>query len=227
MSRPRLLDLFCGAGGAAVGYHRAGFDVTGVDFAPQPRYPFAFHQADALEFLAAHGREFDAIHASPPCQRYSWARFGTASTNHEDLVDPAREALVSIDLPWVIENVVPAPLQWHAITLCGLMFGLKVFRHRRFECSHVLFRPDHPSHRGKKIGVDGMCCVVGHGGGVSRRMGEQCRHGHGGQQNKLEWAAAMEIDWMTGRELSQAIPPAYTEWIGRQLLPVCRPRDGA
>jgi DNA (cytosine-5)-methyltransferase 1 len=201
-----------------MGYHRAGFEVVGVDIRPQPRYPFAFHQGDALEFLAAHGREFDAIHASPPCQRYSWASFGTAAESHEDLVGPIRELLLPLEQPWVIENVVPAPLEWHAITLCGLMFGLKVFRHRRFECSRILFRPDHPSHKGKKIGYAGMCCVVGHGGGVSRRMREHCRHGSGGQQNKAEWAAAMDIDWMSRDELSQAIPPAYTEWIGRQLI---------
>jgi DNA (cytosine-5)-methyltransferase 1 len=217
---PRLLDLFCGAGGCSVGYHTAGFEVVGVDSAPQPRYPFAFHQADALEFLAAHGREFDAIHASPPCQRYSHAAFSPRhKERHPDLVGATREHLDISGRPWVIENVYGAPLTRGSVMLCGLMFGLKVFRHRWFESSHLLFVPGHPPHAGRVIGKDGMCCVVGHGGGVSRRMREQIgRHGRGGQQGKAEWQTAMGIDWMNRDELSQAIPPAYTEWIGRQLV---------
>ena len=220
--RPRLLDLFCGAGGAAVGYHRAGFDVVGVDSRPQPRYPFEFFQADALEFVAAHGQEFDAIHASPPCQRFSRAVFTRDfKDRHQDLLGPVRQ-LMPAGTPWVIENVDGAPMRAPAIRLCGLMFGLKVFRHRWFESSVLLLSPCHSPHTGKKIGKDGMSCVCGHGGGVSRRMRKQitAHHGHGGQQSKADWEAAMGIDWMTRDELSQAIPPAYTEYVGKQLLAV-------
>jgi len=222
MKRRVLLDLFCGAGGCSVGYRRAGFTkIVGVDNRPMPRYPFEFVQADALEYLAEHGREFDVIHASPPCQRYSRASFmANHKAKHPDLLAPTRSCLQEIGKPYVIENVDGAPVR-QAVMLCGLMFGLKVFRHRWFECSNLIMIPEHPSHRGKRIGDNGMCCVVGHGGGVSRRMHEQIarhsRHGCGGQQNKVDWEAAMGIDWMTQTELSQAIPPAYCEFIGRQL----------
>lgn len=135
-TKPRLLDLFCGAGGCAKGYQRAGFHVTGVDIKPQPRYcGDEFHQADALEYLAAHGREFDAIHASPPCQRYTMAQNAAKNADaHPDLVDPVRDLLLSTRKPWIIENVVGAPLKNPAV-LCGLSFGLKVRRHRLFETS--------------------------------------------------------------------------------------------
>ena len=132
MTRPRLLDLFCGAGGAAMGYHRAGFDVVGVDINPQPHYPFAFHQADALEYPLAG---FDAIHASPPCQRFStmtqrWAR----SSSRPGPDEPTRSRLRESMLPYVIENVAGAPLVG-PIRLCGSSFGLPVRRHRLFEMS--------------------------------------------------------------------------------------------
>jgi DNA (cytosine-5)-methyltransferase 1 len=241
MGRPRLLDLFCGAGGAAVGYHRAGFDIVGVDHRPQPRYPFPIIVDDALDVLQQLNagwtagpsmpdgkrhllHDFAAIHASPPCQRYSHARFcrpRQEEDRHPDLVGVTRSALIRTGKPYVIENVMRAPLGRGSLVLCGLMFGLKVLRHRVFESSLLLLAPEHPSHRGIIIGQDGMCCVVGHGGGVSRRMREQVarlnRHGSGGQQNKADWQAAMGIDWMTRNELSQSIPPAYTEFIGRQL----------
>lgn len=232
---PLLLDLFCGAGGAAMGYHRAGFRVVGVDHKPQPRYPFEFIHFDALQYLhllrcGSVINNYSAIHASPPCQRYSHASFCRSNKDrHPDLVDQVRRALEDLALPWVIENVVPAPLSPWSVTLCGLMFGLKVFRHRRFESSHMMLAPSHPSHRGKVIGKDGMCCVVGHGGGCSRRMRDQMarlnRHGSGGQQNKAEWVEAMGIDWMTRNQMSQAIPPAYTVYIGRQLLNVLEGRS--
>lgn len=213
----------------------AGFDVVGVDHKPQPRYPFPFREGDALETLTkliqGHDlvtrcgqrmmlKDFAAIHASPPCQRYSWASFTKHNKErHPDLIAPTRTLLEWIGKPWVIENVVPSPLSPFSITLCGLMFGLKVFRHRRFESSAFLWCPPRCSHRGKVIGRNGMCCVVGHGGGVSRKMREHInRHGYGGQQNKQEWQVAMGIDWMTRNEMSQAIPPVYTEFIGRQLM---------
>jgi DNA (cytosine-5)-methyltransferase 1 len=214
MSRPRLLDLFCGAGGCAMGYHRAGFDVVGVDNRPMPRFPFEFHQSDALEFLSEHGREFDAIHASLPCQRFTIGRHIHASTlRHPDLIDPVRRALLRLGVPWVIENVMGAPLH-RPIILCGTMFRLRVLRHRAFESSHLLFSPPHrkhprgnltDSHHGYSDGSKRFVCVAGH--------------------NFVRTAAehAMGIDWMkTREELSQAIPPAYTEWIGRQLLRIVR-----
>lgn len=218
--RPLLLDLFSGQGGCSEGYRRAGFRPVGVDNRPQPRYPFPFARCDALDMLrlliagcyftasddkAYFLRDFAAIHASPPCQRYSQAAIvRTNRDRHPDLVAPTRALLEQTGKPWIMENVVPAPLSPFAITLCGLMFGLKVFRHRRFESSHWLTMPEHPSHDGKKIGVGGMCCVVGHSGGNA--------------QNKTEWSSAMGIDWMTREGLSQAIPPAYCEHLGRQLL---------
>ncbi len=222
----KLLDLFCGAGGCAVGYHRAGFtEIVGVDVRPQKRYPFAFVEGDALQYLAAHGHEYDAIHASPPCQRYSRAAFMHTNHRHPDLLGPTRSLLEASGKLWVIENVDGAPMQSPAVRLCGLMFGLKVFRHRWFETNWLLFGQSHPSHAGKLIGRDGMCCVVGHGGGVSRRMRDQMarnRHGCGGQQGKADWARAMGIDWMSRDELAQAIPPAYTEYIGTQFIEAIR-----
>lgn len=216
----RLLDLFCGAGGAAMGYHRAGFEVVGVDIAPQKHYPFEFHQADALEYVQKYGGQFDAIHASPPCQRYSSASFSRSVRNrHPDLVPVTRDCVVESRKLYVIENVFGAPLARGSIMLCGLMFGLKVFRHRWFEVPGLPIAPHHPSHKGKLIGRGGFCCVCGHGGGVSGRMRTQFhRESDGGfKDTKRDWAIAMGIDWMTRKELSQAIPPAYTEFIGRQL----------
>lgn len=220
MSRPRLLDLFCGAGGCSVGYHRAGFDVVGVDNRPMPRYPFSFIQADALEYLACYGREYDAIHASPPCQRYSRAAFRREyKLQHPDLLDITRQTLDRVSRSWVIENVDGAPMQRGAFMCCGLMFGLKVFRHRWFESSVMILTPSHPSHRGKLIGRNGFCCVVGHGGGANARMRKSFRReAEGFRDTKADWCAAMGIDWMSRNELSQAIPPAYTEFIGCQLI---------
>src|SRR5665213_3193952 len=132
MSRPRLLDLFSGAGGAAVGYHRAGFEVVGVDIKPQPHYPFEFRQKDALWVLEGETMEgFDAIHASPPCQAYSKAR-KLQGLRHPDLIASVRELLLAISLPYVIENVPGAPLR-NPVLLCGEMFGLGVRRERLFE----------------------------------------------------------------------------------------------
>lgn len=219
MSRPRLLDLYSGAGGCAVGYSRAGFEVVGVDINPQPRYPFEFHRGDALDYLREHGHEFDAIHASPPCQRYSIGRHIHASgERHPDLVAPTRELLQATGKPWVIENVPGAPLGGFAAELCGLMFGLRVLRHRLFEASFLLLAPPHPPHpahlttgtntakrggrgNGYSTGADGLVCVAGNN--FVREAG----------------AKAMGVDWpMTRRELANAIPPAYCEFVGRQLI---------
>jgi DNA (cytosine-5)-methyltransferase 1 len=203
---PRLLDLFCGAGGAGMGYHRAGFDVTGVDIKPQPRYPFRFVQADALEYLRAHGHEYDAVHASPPCQAYSVMRSRHRHITHPRLYEATRDVLRAVCRLWVIENVIGAPAD-HAIVLCGATFGLRVYRHRSFESSHLLLAPPHGPHlircarQGTRARPDQFVVVTGNCCGVA--------------QARL----AMGIDWMVRDELSQAIPPAYTEFIGRQLLP--------
>lgn len=221
--KPRLLDLFCGAGGCSMGYHRAGFEVVGIDHKPQPRYPFEFVQADALEYLVAHGREFDVIHASPPCQRYStgtrvWR--GRAS-NHPDLVGEVRNLLVATGRQWVIENVEGAPLSSPAL-ICGLALGLGVKRHRLFESPILLFGTVCPAgHRGdylsifghgaqEKVGGKGWVTV--YGGGAPRTADRRRR------ANAELSRQAMGIDWMNRDELSQAIPPAYTEFIGRQLF---------
>lgn len=214
MSRPRLLDLFCGAGGAAMGYYRAGFDVVGVDIKPQPRYPFEFHQADALDYCAEHGHEYDAIHASPPCQDYSPLRARQNGKRYPDLYAPVKAGLLASGRPYIIENVPNSPLKDY-ITLCGGMFGLRTYRHRRFECSFLILQPPHPRHIArtstKKRRVDfdaGMHISIT--GDVGSWLGPAC----------------MGIDWMTGNELSQAIPPAYTEFIGRQLIRIATPAGG-
>lgn len=220
MRRPRLLDLFCGAGGAGMGYHRAGFDVVGVDHAPQPRYPFAFVQADALEFLGEHGREFDAIHASPPCQGYSRMRHlpWLKDRNYPLLIDPTREALERTGAVWVIENVEDAPLR-NGITLCGLSFGLRMYRHRKFESNVLLLAPPHQKHT----------VVIGRGrllkdrysrasAGVTGVFPDPAGHTAGASTKAA--MLAMGIDWMKRDEMTQAIPPVYTEYIGRQLLAV-------
>src|SRR5713226_9004155 len=144
MNKPRLLDLFCGAGGAAAGYARAGFEVVGVDIRPQPRYPFAFHQADALT-CSLDG--FDAYHASPPCQLYSRTHRLWKSSVHPDLVDPLRQRLRATGKPYMLENVPGAPLPG-SIVLCGTMFGLGVLRHRLFESNVLLFLPGPCAHKG-------------------------------------------------------------------------------
>lgn len=220
MSKPRLLDLFCGAGGAAMGYHRAGFEVVGVDLNPQPNYPFEFHQADAMTFELPG---FDAIHASPPCQAYSAGKNmwhgRLPADRHPDLVDATRARLVAVGVPYVIENVEGAPLE-NFVVLCGDMFGLGVKRHRLFETSFMIWNPpvcrrSHP---------DFIVSVFG-GGALSRTPpGGTTTHGTGNFMQKRTHIPiavakeAMGIDWMKRHELSQAIPPAYTEFIGGQLL---------
>jgi DNA (cytosine-5)-methyltransferase 1 len=226
VKRPRLLDLFCGAGGCSMGYHRAGFEVVGVDLRPQPRYPYEFIQGDAIDLIREIGAGFDAIHASPPCQAYSATRtIWNNKKDHPDLLAPTRDALEKVGRPWVIENVPGAPMSAH-VTLCGSMFGLVVGewelrRHRLFELGGFYVLAPPCRHRQPVLGVYGghardrrrTIGVYGHGGGKSMK----------GQGNSAPIAVAKEImgiDWMTAAEISQAIPPAYTEFLGKHLLRV-------
>lgn len=204
----RLLDLCCKAGGCSVGYQRAGFEVVGVDIEHQPSYPFEFIQADAVEYVREHGHEYDIIHASPPCQSYSWAagKMRNLGVEYPDILEPIREALIASGKPYVIENVVGAPLI-NPIVLCGTQFeGLKVFRHRLFESNMPLVAPPKCSHKGIKIGFgpEDFSSVAGHGGDGSGRL--------------ERWREAMAIDWMSKKELTQAIPPQYTHYIGKQAM---------
>lgn len=202
-----------------MGYHRAGFDVVGVDIAPQPNYPFEFHQRDALKCVRSlvvnglvgdglAGGWFDVIHASPPCQAYSLATLyhGRANADrHPDLVEPTRELLEQTGLPYVIENVPGAPVR-PDVVLCGEMFGLRVHRHRVFELGGwFAMRLPHGRHVLK--GAVTNCSVQD---GMARLVA-------GNYANHEDASDAMGIDWMARKELAEAIPPAYTEFIGHQL----------
>lgn len=231
----RVLDLFCAAGGSGMGFYQAGCDVTGVDIKPQPHYPFKFYQSDALEFLEAHGNEFDYIHASPPCQAHSTmtkGRWKDRIDSHPQLIEPVRELLLKSGKPFDIENVPGSPLI-NPIMLCGSMFGLQtkngsqLRRHRLFEtnwevgllpqCNHIKNASvigvygggQHPQRRK----IPATIGVYGHAGGSSKRdcLDFSCFT----TQDRRD---AMGIDWMTGNELSQAIPPAYTRFLAERWL---------
>jgi len=218
--RPLALDLFCKAGGAAMGLHRAGFDVVGVDIEHQPRYPFRFVQADAMDVLQYGLPDFDdgsegfdindfgIIWASPPCQKFCRLNTREDLSHYPDLIEPVRDFLQEFRGPFIIENVPEAPIR-KDLMLCGCMFGLRSYRHRHFECSFPIAQPAHPKHTMR----------------VNRR----------GENRREHWARggfmtitgdvgtycgpeAMGIDWMSGAELSEAIPPAYSEYIGRVAL---------
>lgn len=204
--KPRLLDLFCCQGGAGMGYSRAGFDVVGVDLEWQERYPFDFSQADALQFLRDQRnlQAFDAIHASPPCQAFTKAQ-KLQNNDHPDLIAPVRRLLQKSGLPYVIENVPGAPLE-DPIELCGTMFGLPLYRHRLFETSFPVPEPLHGQHwlkqvkMGRKPGPDQIHQPVGHFSDVA-----------GARE-------AMEMPWANQHGLAEAIPPAFTEYVGKHLL---------
>ena len=211
----RLLDLFCGAGGAGMGYRLAGFDVVGVDINPQPRYPFEFHQADALSF-SLHG--FDAIHASPPCQMWTaYRRRGNGvGDGYPDLIAWVRARLRAEQVPYVIENVAGSGLH-DAVMLCGTGFALDVQRHRYFESNAPIMSPG-----------------CSHGRNASRFQQATNRANRRRTVEVGVWRIplktqqrAMGIDWMTLGELSEAIPPAYTEHIGGYLLAELRARAAA
>ncbi len=203
MRRPRALDLFSGAGGAGMGLHRAGYDVTGVDIAPQRNYPFTFVQADALTVDLS---SYAFVWASPPCQRHSRmsaCRVGLRD-KYPDLIAVMREKLERWGGPYIIENVMGAPLI-DPVMLCGAMFGLETYRHRIFESNYQLKVPSHPPHAvptskaghwvpGTFISVAGNCAPMS----LAR--------------------AAMGIDWTTRAELVEAIPPAFSEHLGRQMI---------
>jgi len=224
MKKPLLYDVFCGAGGCTKGYQRAGFYVVGVDKDPQPRYPGDdFIQMDALEFLAEllNGRWYPEpalISTSPPCQVYSRTK-SLSNGNHPDLVGPVRASLQAIGLPYVIENVPGAPLV-NPITLCGTMFDLQVIRHRLFETEPVLWWPP------RQCQHIGVASSSGRGKSKNNPIG----YAPGTLDNfdyitvagndyiMADGHIAMDIDWMIKKELSQAIPPAYTGWLGAQIL---------
>jgi len=206
----RLLDLFCGAGGCAKGYELAGFtDITGVDNSPQKRYPYKFIQADALEYARLHASEYDFIHASPPCQHYSSLKVLHKDVKHPDLIALTRQ-LISCK-PYIIENVEGARKELiKPIMLCGSMFNLKsgengLRRHRLFESSLHLTTLQCQHLKTRSV------AVYGHSGGFSYR--DKYRF------TLQQWKESMGIFWMTGKELAQAIPPAYTEFLGKQVIP--------
>lgn len=231
-TKPLLLDLFSGAGGAAKGYHDAGFAVVGVDIAPQPRYPYEWYQADALAVLdtllggerwqSYALRDFAGIHASPECQGYSRTRFmrNARPEEHPKLIREVRARLVTSRLPWVIENVEGSDLP-DAVELCGSMFGLPIRRHRWFASSILLFAPGPCKHiPGFYNPVGGK--VRGYGTLASKTTFQDAKGAtrrREGSYKLVVGRQALGVDWlMSLNELSQAIPPAYTHWIGQQLI---------
>lgn len=213
----RALDLFCCAGGASMGLHRAGFDVVGVDIKPQKNYPFEFHQADAMAFPLDG---FDFIWASPPCQGYTLMRHAPgAKGDAPKLIAEVRERLMASGCTWVIENVEAARVEMRSpFMLCGTSFclgaqGHELHRHRLFESSFLIDAPPCEHTGGPVIGV--------YGGHARRRSAK-----HGGRGTRDVWAGghvaasreALGIDWMTLNEMSEAIPPAYAEYIGRAAI---------
>lgn len=206
--RPRLLDLFCGAGGAAAGYHRAGFEVVGIDIKRQPNYPFRSVVYDVRCLANWFLTKFDVIHASPPCQAYSPLGALSPDKEYPDLVAFTRALLIGSGVPYVIENVMSAPLiKERSIVLCGAMFGLRTYRHRRFESSLPLKAPAHPKH-----------AVLTATKQRKARWAEGWNVSITGDVGTYVGPEAMGIDWMNGNELCESVPPAYTQFIGEQLM---------
>ncbi len=229
MSAPRLLDLYCCEGGASVGYHEAGFDVVGVDLFEKntrSRYPFHSFVGDAVEYANDHGHEYEAIAASPPCHRYSITN-AARKADYPDLIGATREALAATGKPYIIENVVGAPLV-DPVELCGCMFGMSAVdtdgvvlhlrRRRLFESNVALTAPRPHDHEGQEW-------IGGCYGGARRDKYEAKHERKGGYvpRSKAVVQALMGIDWMTWKGMHQAIPPTYTEHLGRQLLATVKP----
>lgn len=208
--KPKLLDLFCCAGGASAGYAQAGFDVYGVDVEPQPNYPFPFCRADAMTFDL---RGFDVVAASPPCQKYSNAQ-RIMNNDHPDYIAPLRMRLRAAGVSYVIENVVGAPLI-NPVELCGAMFGLRTYRHRLFECSFPVAALPHHKHTvplckmGRPVQDGEFMHIVGNFSGVQLARD------------------IMGTPWMVRDELREAIPPAYSEYIGRAAMEYIRQQQAA
>lgn len=201
----RLLDTYCCQGGASMGYYLAGFEVEGVDLSPQPRYPFAFHQGDAVEFIREHGHEYDVITGSPTCRRWTNAQ-KIRGNDHPDLITPTREAMVEVGKPYVIENVEGAAAAMvDPLLLCGTMFGLRTYRHRLFESSLPLGTRLHSRHlaplakMGRPVRDGEFMHVVGNFAGVERAR------------------EVMGMPWASRDGLREAIPPAYTKFLGEQV----------
>jgi DNA (cytosine-5)-methyltransferase 1 len=236
MSKPKLLDLFCCAGGAGYGYEQAGFDVYSVDIDPQPRNPHPFHQGDAVTVLSdlIRGRQkgfkrkgggievlgiedFAGVHASPPCQAFSAMKHMPDAKEHPELIEPIRDLLQLVDAPWVIENVVGAPLN-DAMVLCGTMFnlgaaGFSLQRHRQFETNFDIEAPDECNHSRPTIGIYG-----GHVRCRSTKFWRNTGADFPGYDKKALAVEAMGgTHWMTMNQMSEAIPPAYTTYIGRAM----------
>ncbi len=200
----KVLDLCCGGGGAAMGYYRSGYAVTGVDLHPQPKYPFDFIQDDALNYAADHAHEYDLIHVSPPCQAFS--AITPDRSKHINLIPAFRRILKASGKPYVIENVPRSPLK-NPIMLCGTMFGLLVIRHRLFETNPVLWWPPQPCQHLRKVVKAG-------------RKPDRKKHYAAvfGNFSDIEFGQqAMKIDWLGQKRLAQAIPPAYTQWIATEI----------
>lgn len=216
-----VLDTYCCGGGMGMGYYLAGFDVVGVDIDPQPAYPFEFHQADAVEYIREHGHEYDLIHGSPPCQDYS----NLNAYNHKDyprLIEPTRQAMRAAGRPYVIENVEVAGRELiDPVTLCGAMFGLRVYRHRAFETDWGLTAPAHPAHtarcqRNGYLPTTEKPFMSIHGGKHSKAWQRAAADAMGMPWIKIsEDARRPDIDRGI-REVCEAIPPAYAKWIGDQ-----------
>lgn len=211
---PRILDACCCAGGAGKGYSDAGFEVVGVDIAAQPNYPNEFIQADAIEYIREHGHEYDAIHISPPCQDDCMLTAGTnaGKFKYPNLMAPARAAVEYTGRPYVIENPPGRAKMRRDLMLCGEMFGLKVIRHRNFELGGwSIDQPEHLKHRGRVAGFNHGAWYEGPYFAV---------YGEGGGKGTVaQWQDAMGIHWTNvRRELAEAIPPAYTKYIGKALM---------
>lgn len=202
----RVLDLFSCQGGAALGYHLAGLEVTGVDIAPQPRYPFRFVQSDAIAYVLEYGSSFDFIHASPPCQ-FDSATSVLNDNAHPDLIGPTRDALEAVGRPYVIENVGGAvPKLRNPVMLCGTMFSLRTYRHRYFEAGGwILTAPEHPEHTAPQVKM-----------GRAPQPGEFIQavgNFSGVDIVRRDWG----VPWMNRDGIREAIPPAYAEWVGNQF----------